>query len=101
MEKMENNKRIKSPVDLNKFNLVSRSIFLPDPACSVWPVGNVRHEGLLSHLGTGAEVMSSSDQQYQMWSGRKDPWVPSEVIQTQAIKHEEKTASCIEFNFGT
>lgn len=66
---------------------------LPGPVCSVWPAGSVHHEDLLSHLGNGTEVMSSSDLQRQMWSGRKDPWVPDTCIRPEthmSKKHEEK-----------
>lgn len=63
---------------------------LPVPVCSVWPAGSVHHEGPRSHLGNGTEVMSSSDLRFQMWLGRKDPWVPDVHKHTQTRKHEEQ-----------
>lgn len=50
---------------------------LPGPVCSVWQADNVHHKDPRSRLGNGTEETSSSDLQFQMWSGRKDPLVPS------------------------
>lgn len=60
---------------------------LPGPVCSVWPADSVHHEDPLSHLGNGTEVMSSSDLQCQMWSGRRDPLVPN----IHTYEHEGET----------
>lgn len=70
-----------------RFNsMCVRVCVLPGPVCSVWPAGSVHHEDPLSRLGNGTEVISSSDLQCQMWSGRKDPWVPNICIHT--YEHE-------------
>lgn len=62
---------------------------LPGPVCSVWPAGIVHHEDPLSRLENGTEVMSSSDLRCQMWSGRKDPWVPNICIYTKGASDED------------
>lgn len=73
---------------------------LPGPVCSVWPAGNAHREDPLSRLGNGTEGMSSSDLRCQMWSGRKDPWVPNICVSAHRGK-EKQTDTQMRSTFTT